>query len=218
MINVISAYFVTMPGLTPTSIAIDMPTTYHHGNLRNALLEEAMRIVERDGPEAVSLRELAAAAGVSAAAPYKHFADRSAVLAAIALKGYQDMEEQLRKFASARSSRKNLREALLSFVQFADERPGLFQLMYVPPRGLELSAPEVKAAELKCYESFLGLVERYYASLQEEALRVRVVALWSALLGYAVTRLRHPLQAQMRPRLTDAQLTAAVLDAAIGTA
>lgn len=194
-----------------------MSSTYHHGNLRNALLEEAMRIVERDGPEAVSLRELAAAAGVSTAAPYKHFADRSAVLAGVALKGYQDMNEQLRKFSSGRSSRKSLRSALVAFVQFADERPGLFQLMYVPPRGLELSDPEVKAAELKCYESFLHLVEKYYGSLQEEALRVRVVALWSALLGYAVTRLRHPLQSEMRPRLTDVELTAAVLDAVIGT-
>ncbi len=68
----------------------------------------------RDGPEAVSLRELATAAGVSAAAPYQHFADRSAVLAGVALKGYQDMNEQLRKFSSARSSRKNLRSALAS--------------------------------------------------------------------------------------------------------
>lgn len=175
-----------------------------------------MRIVERDGPEAVSLRELATAAGVSTAAPYKHFADRSAVLAGVALRGYQDMNEQLRKFTSSRSSRKNLRAALASFVQFADERPGLFQLMYIPPRGLELSDPEVKAAELKCYESFLRLVERYYGSMEEQALRVRIVALWSTLLGYAVTRLRHPLQPEMRPRLTDAELTAAVLDAAIG--
>jgi AcrR family transcriptional regulator len=194
-----------------------MSSTYHHGNLRKALLDEAMRIVERDGPEAVSLRELAAAAGVSAAAPYKHFADRSGVLAGVALKGYQDMDEQLRKFSSARRSPKNLRAALVAFVQFADERPGLFQLMYIPPRGLELSDPQVKAAELKCYESFLRLVESHYVSLQEQALRVRVVALWSALLGYAVTRLRHPLQPQMRPRLKDAEFTAAVLDAIIGS-
>jgi len=193
-----------------------MPTTYHHGNLRNALLEEAMRIVERDGPEAVSLRELATAAGVSTAAPYKHFADRSAVLAGVALKGYQDMIERLREFSAARNSRKNLRAALVAFVQFADERPGLFQLMYIPPRGLELSDPDVKAAELQCYESFLRLVERYYGPMEEKVLRVRIVALWSTLLGYAVTRLRHPLQPQMLPRLTDAQLTAAVLDAAIG--
>ena len=175
-----------------------------------------MRIVERDGPEAVSLRELATAAGVSTAAPYKHFVDRSAVLAAVALRGYQDLDERLRKFSSSGSSRKNLRSALASFVKFADERPGLFQLMYVPPRGLELSDPEVKAAELKCYEGFLHLMERRYGSLQEPVLRVRIVALWSTLLGYAVTRLRHPLQPEMLPRLTDAELTAAVLDAAIG--
>jgi len=205
-----------MPEVDPISIATAMPSTYHHGNLRHTLLEAAMRIVERDGPESVSLRELAKAAGVSTAAPYKHFADRSAVLAGVALMGYQDMSEQLRNFSSARNSRKNLLAALVAFVQFADERPGLFQLMYIPPRGLELADPDVKAAELKCYESFLRLMERYYGSLQEEALRVRVVALWSALLGYAVTRLRHPLQQEMLPRLTDAQLTAAVLDAVIG--
>jgi len=75
---------------------------------------------------------------------------------------------------------------------------------------------DLKAAELKCCEGFLRLMERHYGSLQEQALRVRIVALWATVLGYAVTRLRHPLQPEMRPELVDAELTAAVLDAAIG--
>lgn len=175
-----------------------------------------MRVVERDGPQAVSLRELAAAAGVSTAAPYKHFADRSAVLAGVALRGYQDMYDRLNQYSTFMGKPETLRSALVSFVQFADERPGLFQLLYVPPRGLELSDPEVKAAELKCYERFLRLVESHYGPMPEQALRVRIVALWSTLLGYVVTRLRHPLQPQMLPQLTDTEFTAAVLDAAIG--
>jgi len=59
-------------------------TSYHHGNLRRALLDATLKIVERDGPEGFTLRGTARAAGVSAGAPYHHFSDKDALLAAVA--------------------------------------------------------------------------------------------------------------------------------------
>ena len=62
---------------------------YHHGNLRQALLEAALTILERDGEAGLGLRDLARAVGVSAAAPYRHFDSRAALLEALAVTGFQ---------------------------------------------------------------------------------------------------------------------------------
>src|SRR3569832_1650641 len=64
---------------------------YHHGDLRNALIERALAVVEQGGDEAVSLRELAADLGVSRAAPYRHFPDRDALMAAVAARGFEEL-------------------------------------------------------------------------------------------------------------------------------
>ena len=62
---------------------------YHHGDLRRALVEAAERILENEGPSALSLRAVAREAGVSAAAPYHHFKDKNELLAAIAQEGFE---------------------------------------------------------------------------------------------------------------------------------
>lgn len=75
--------------------------TYHHGNLRAALVETAVRLVQREGIEALSLRSVARLAGVSAAAPYRHFADKRALLAAVAEEGFRLLASALRDAARA---------------------------------------------------------------------------------------------------------------------
>ncbi len=69
---------------------MDKPA-YHHGDLKSALITAALAAVEQDGPDAVSLRDLAQSLGVSRAAPYRHFADRDALLAAVAAQGFEDL-------------------------------------------------------------------------------------------------------------------------------
>src|SRR5256885_7264933 len=68
---------------------------YHHGDLRRTLIDAALRIVEQAGPGALSLRELARHAGVSHAAPYRHFASREALLAALAVEGFRGLRAQM---------------------------------------------------------------------------------------------------------------------------
>src|SRR3954454_20630310 len=75
-------------------------TSYHHGALRDELIKACVALIEAEGIGAVSLRRVARAAGVSPGAPYHHFADRSALLAAIAVQGSEMLEGRLR---SARS-------------------------------------------------------------------------------------------------------------------
>src|SRR5438034_11316270 len=71
-------------------------TAYHHGSLRDGLIRACVALIEAEGIGAVSLRRVAREAGVSPGAPYHHFADRSALLAAIALQGYEILEGRLR--------------------------------------------------------------------------------------------------------------------------
>ncbi|MBN8617163.1 MAG: helix-turn-helix transcriptional regulator, partial [Deltaproteobacteria bacterium] len=74
---------------------------YHHGDLRNSLVEEAVRVVEREGLEAFSLREVARRVGVSANAAYRHFADKDALLGAVASHGLGVLARRMREAMEA---------------------------------------------------------------------------------------------------------------------
>lgn len=100
-------------------------STYHHGELRPALLRAAAKILEKDGPEAISLRDLARRAGVSHNAPYRHFADRQALLDALAAEGFALLAAELQG--------KSWREQAVGYVRFALANPERFRLMFTRP-------------------------------------------------------------------------------------
>jgi AcrR family transcriptional regulator len=105
---------------------------YHHGNLREALVAEALHIIAEKGPEGVTLAEAARMAGVSPAAPYRHFADRSSLMAAVAHEGYTRFADALTK-AWKRGSGTPL-EAILrigrAYLEFARKESALFAAMF----------------------------------------------------------------------------------------
>ena len=107
------------------------PKRYHHGELRSALIEAALDILERDGPAALTLRGLARVVAVSPMAPYHHFADRAALLAAVAAAGFDRLTQ--RKLASqaqeGHSPKSSLIAGTASYVAFVLEHPNLYRLM-----------------------------------------------------------------------------------------
>ena len=106
-------------------------TGYHHGDLANALIEAALKVVEQDGEASVSLRDLAQSLGVSRAAPYRHFADRDALMAAVAAKGVEDLNARYAAaLETAGDGRAKLSAAQAAFFGFAYEKPGLYRLMF----------------------------------------------------------------------------------------
>lgn len=107
-------------------------TTYHHGDLRAAILEAAVRMLEKEGAEGVNVREAARRAGVSHNAPYRHFPDRAALLEALARQGL----DQLMKALENRSGR----DLTGAYVRFALMHPQLFRLMFSGRRAPELEA------------------------------------------------------------------------------
>lgn len=104
---------------------------YHHGRLREALVEAGLQLLEEMDRADLSLREVARRVGVSANAVYHHFANKEALLAALAAEGFRRLgRAQLNPPAEPVGARSPLHQAGLAYVRFAIEHPGLFRLMY----------------------------------------------------------------------------------------
>ena len=103
---------------------------YHHGDLRRALVAGGLVLLEEDGASALGLREIARLVGVSAAAPYRHFADRKALLEAVAAEGFRDFTVAMGKDAAGVAESEQLAAMAFGYVRFARERPALFRLMF----------------------------------------------------------------------------------------
>jgi AcrR family transcriptional regulator len=118
---------------------------YHHGNLREALVTAALDLIARKGPAGFTFAEAARAAGVSAAAPYRHFRDRDALMADVARRGFEIFEQRLA--AAWDNGRPNALAALeamgRAYLAFAREEPAYFSAMF--ESGLPLEAhPHVR--------------------------------------------------------------------------
>src|SRR5689334_22912844 len=96
------------------------PRPYHHGNLRRALLDEALVTIAADGVDALTLREIGARVGVSRTALYRHFADKRALLAAVATEGFRTLRERLVGSWEQGNRRDDAFRAMgVAYVQFA---------------------------------------------------------------------------------------------------
>jgi AcrR family transcriptional regulator len=108
------------------------PKRYHHGDLPRALLDAALHIVETQGTEALTLRAAARLAGVSQAAPYRHFASKEAILAAVAEDGFRSLMAAMQASvdASTEGPLGRLRAVGLGYVTFATSHPSHFRVMF----------------------------------------------------------------------------------------
>jgi AcrR family transcriptional regulator len=106
-------------------------TRYHHGDLRTALVTAGRHILETEGREALSLRAVARAAGVSQAAPYHHFTSKDALLAAIAAQGFDELTAAMSdRMARETEPVARLNASGVGYVAFAVDNPELFSLMF----------------------------------------------------------------------------------------
>ncbi|MEV5677213.1 TetR/AcrR family transcriptional regulator [Streptomyces sp. NPDC052179] len=151
--------------------------TYHHGDLRRAILTAALDVIATDGPAALSLRDLARRAGVSHAAPAHHFKDRTGLLTAIATEGYG-------LFADALAAAPDLQERGVRYVRFATEHPAHFQVMFQPDL-YRTDAPDLLAAKARATEALTEGIAGLPASGRGEDPRLAGVAAWSLAHGFA---------------------------------
>ncbi|MFE2959571.1 TetR/AcrR family transcriptional regulator [Nocardia tengchongensis] len=163
---------------------------YHHGDLPTALLRAAVELLEENGAAELSLRAAARRAGVSTAAPYRHFADRDALLSAVAAVGYRDLAARLAAAHPAPLTAEDLATIAIAYVQFALERPGLFRVMFAEP--CDPTSPERVAATEAIHEYVKNIVQQAFPAADPESM---AIAVWSLVHGLAFLHLDGKLDA-----------------------
>jgi AcrR family transcriptional regulator len=132
--------------------------SYHHGNLRHALLEAARKLIEQRGAAGFSLTEAARLAGVSAAAPYRHFRDREALLSEVAKSGFEQFADRLEAAwdNGSPSPIKAFENVGRAYLAFARDEPASYSAMF--EAGISVNdAPELKTASDRAF-NILGRV------------------------------------------------------------
>ncbi|MFT4199478.1 TetR/AcrR family transcriptional regulator [Gordonia sp. (in: high G+C Gram-positive bacteria)] len=168
----------------------DSSTRYHHGDLPTALVASAMALLEDDPTADLSLRAVARQAGVSAAAPYRHFEDRTALASAVAAVGYRQLAEQMVATCPEPASVADIAELTVGYVRFALDRPGLFRVMFA--EGCDAGSPDRVDAVAAIHEYLRSVVQKALPSADSEA---TALALWSLAHGLAFLHLDGKLDA-----------------------
>ena len=152
---------------------------YHHGDLRRALLDAAMDLLATHGAEGIGLRELARVVGVSAAAPYRHFDNKTALLEALAVTGFRDFALAVDAAARDVAPGERLGAMGRAYVKFALEHANLFRLMFSP----ELKRDARPTLRMAADAAFASL---RLATANEGDGRIAALKAWAQVHGLAV--------------------------------
>ncbi len=155
--------------------------TYHHGDLRGALVQAALREAERGGPEAVSISALARQLGVSQPAPYRHFADRDALLAAITAEAFRQFSGALRAAMDGPSQRSKLSRLARAALEFGLRRNGIYRLMFAS--RTMAAAAEGSELHAAATETFALVLEALGRPLEGRLRERHALTIWSGVHG-----------------------------------
>ncbi|MCA9716002.1 MAG: TetR/AcrR family transcriptional regulator [Myxococcales bacterium] len=165
--------------------------SYHHGDLKRALMDAALRLVESAGPQGFSMADLAREAGVSSGAPYRHFKDKHALLEALALEGLErllaDGERERARQGDA-GPLAQFRALGVASVVFAVEHPGYFRVMNSPEILDRSGSPELAAVREGADAATRSMVDGA-AAAGELATDPRVSILTAQALMYGLARM-----------------------------
>lgn len=157
--------------------------SYHHGDLRAALLEAAVELIDEVGLPKLSLRECARRAGVSHAAPYRHFADKNALLLAIAVQGYERLYEAGRDaMEGLTDARERLDAYGIAYVRFAIENPVQYRAMF----SMDLITPDEQQQRVGAMAFDLLVDAASEADSHDTDPRLAALAAWALPHGLAM--------------------------------
>jgi AcrR family transcriptional regulator len=180
---------------------------YHHGDLRETLMQAALESIEAHGTEQLSLRALARQAGVSPTAPYRHFPSKRCLLAALITRGFGDLERSVRLASEAAPDDpgERLLAAGLGYVAFALEHPTCYHLMFSTVLGDFSDYQELQKAAERSYAVVLAIIEQLLARPGAPELSVAEAGgvCWTAVHGLSSLLLfgrdRGPAHASQSP-------------------
>lgn len=163
-------------------------TTYHHGDLKNALVKAGVEILAREGLGGLSLRKVAKQAGVSHAAPYSHFADKQTLIAAISTEGFKQLYVQIESVIEAHQADPEtlLIETSWAYLQFALNEPDRFKLMFSSVLEKEKEYAEFVEISQKNFSQLVKIVEicQEVEILKSGASDMVAVSVWSTVHGF----------------------------------
>ena len=197
--------------------------SYHHGDLRHALVLAGVELAREGGPEAVVLREATRRVGVSPNAAYRHFADREALLAAVCDAAQAELAAAIdesywavREPDAAATARAHLRAVGTRYVAFALDNPGLFRTAFIASSDLERATSPERAGPsgLTPFQLVTAALDEFVASeIMPASRRPNAEFLaWSSVHGLAMLLIDGPLRAL--PRAAAEAIAQQVIDMA----
>lgn len=184
--------------------------SYHHGDLKNALIQAGIEILSKEGVSGLSLRKVARQAGVSHAAPYAHFTDKQALIAAISTEGYHMLHERIEAAAAqyAHDPARQLVEAAWAYVQFALEDPDHFKITLSGVVEREKEYPALVEMSQKSFGAVTRIVEACQAAdvLDAGPSDAMAVSVWSLVHGLVLLLLNDQISHTLLDRMSAREL------------
>jgi AcrR family transcriptional regulator len=165
---------------------------YHHGALREALVAEALKVLEADGLEGISLRGLAEAAGVSKTAPYRHFADKRDLLVTLAAEGFRRLADLLEAALASvppvvqADSLAGIRTLSRAYIEFAQAQPALYRLMF-SRLGYSLHSEACRLNSARAFGTLTRSVQEAQRAgwRSHQDTRALILSVWAGVHGWA---------------------------------
>lgn len=160
---------------------------YHHGDLKNALINAGVEILAKEGVDGLSLRKVAQRAGVSHSAPYAHFPDKQSLIAAISTEGFNQLYTELEAavFPHSKNPKKQLIEGAKAYVRFAEENTDTFKIMFSGVLEKEKDYPSFVEISSKTFKLVVDVVQacQHAGLLPNDPADLMAVSVWGQVHG-----------------------------------
>ena len=156
--------------------------SYHHGNLKQELIDCACKLCERDGYTKLSIRTLAKESGVSQTAPYRHFETKEALYASVAKDGFNKLSKAIHVDVDKKVTKKQIVDMAIKYIEFGLKNANTYDLMFGTAVGNFAEYPELLESANSSYENF-RLSFSQLANDSDEVIAFKCITFWSMVHG-----------------------------------